>query len=371
MKRSAAFMVLAGVAAILASFVVYSALQKREAEVQKAMAQTVEIAVAAQDLPLGAKIDAGSVRMARWSRDSLPAGSFTDPSPVINAFVKSSLVENEPLVATKLFMGEKTAGVLPLLIPPGMRAMSVAVDEVSDIAGFVLPHTRVDVLVAMSNSTGPFSKMVLQNVEVLAVAQEVEGKKDEPQVVKVVTLLVTPEEAERLALASREGSLRLAMRNYNDTKIVMTSGSDVVALLHSYSLLPVIAHQQSAITHATALRPRPQFEIEIMRDGKTRQSVSFTADAAIGPTSGSTHKPSVARSSAPAKAVASDSEPDGQDDAAPAAEPAASAAPINPPEVAAGVSPASERSAEAATPEAESSPTETAYVPKPKTIDVP
>ena len=82
------------------------------------------------------------------------------------------------------------------------------------------------------------AKIVLQNVEVLAVAQEVEMKKDAPEVVKVVTLLVSPQEAERLALANREGTLRLAMRNYNDNKIVLTSGADVAQMLRAYSLEP-------------------------------------------------------------------------------------------------------------------------------------
>src|SRR5260370_16864949 len=122
----------------------------------------------------------------------------------------------------------------PLLIPAGMRSMSVPVDEVSDIAGFVLPGAHVDILVAISDkSTGgaPFSKIVLQNVEVLAVAQEIEEAKDEPKVVKVVTVLVTPEEAERLSLASHDGTLRLALRNYKDKKILMTNASNLVTLL--------------------------------------------------------------------------------------------------------------------------------------------
>ena len=132
-------------------------------------------------------------------------------------------------------MGEKTSGVMPLLIPPGMRAMSMPVDEVADIAGFVEPHTRVDILVAVTG-TGPnqgsFSRIVLQNIEVLAVAQEIQHVKDEPEVVKVVTLLVTPTDAEKLDLASHEGMLRLAMRNYSDSKIVETRGIGIGELLH-------------------------------------------------------------------------------------------------------------------------------------------
>jgi len=165
------FVLLAGLAAMLASVMVYSALKRREADVQRAMAHNVQVVVASMDLPLGSRIELGEVKMTRWSADSIPEGSYTDPKQVIGSYVKNSLVANEPIVQAKLFTGDKTAGVMPLLIPFGMRAVSVPVDEVSDIAGFVLPHTRVDVLVAISGgegSKGEFSKVVLQNVEVLA-----------------------------------------------------------------------------------------------------------------------------------------------------------------------------------------------------------
>lgn len=150
MKKPIMFFVLAGFAAVLASMVVYSALKRKDAEVEQAMVSTVEVAVAARDLALGNKIDAGAVRMVRWPRDAIPAGASTNPQAFMGNVVKIAFVKNEPLVASKLFFGEKTSGVLPLLIPPGMRAMSVPVDEVGDIAGFVLPQSRVDVLVALS-----------------------------------------------------------------------------------------------------------------------------------------------------------------------------------------------------------------------------
>ncbi len=284
MKRPVIFVALAGLAAMLASVVVYSALKKREAEVQKAMAKTVYIVVAATDLPLGSKIDPGQLKLARWSADAIPDGAFTNPSQVAGAFVKNQFVTNEPIVATKLFLGQKTAGVMPLLIPPGLRAVSVQVDEVSDIAGFILPHARVDILVAVANQGNgqgdkPFSKIVLQNVEVLAVAQEVEKKKDEPELVKVVTVLVTPQDAERLALATREGVLHLAMRNYADSKIVLTSGTDVEELLHQYSLnaAPVIPVQHT--DGAPTYHPPSTIRIQIYRDGKSSESVSFIKEA--------------------------------------------------------------------------------------------
>jgi pilus assembly protein CpaB len=287
MKRPVIFVALAGLAAMLASIVVYSALKKREADVQKAMARTIYIVVAASDLPLGTKLDPGQLKLARWSADAIPDGAFMNPSQVTGAFVKNQFVTNEPIVATKLFLGQKTAGVMPLLIPPGMRAVSVQVDEVSDISGFVLPHAHVDILVAVANQGGgggsgdkPFSKIVLQNVEVLAVAQEVEKKKDEPELVKVVTVLVTPQDAERLALATREGVLHLAMRNYADSKIVLTSGTNVEELLHQYSLnsAPIMPIQH-AVSATPTYRPASKFQVEIYRDGKSSESVSFVREA--------------------------------------------------------------------------------------------
>ena len=285
MRRPMVFVLLAGLAAMLASVMVYSALKKREQDVQNAMSHNVQVVVAAMDLPLGTKIELGEVKLARWSADSLPDGAYTDPRQVLGSYVKNSLVANEPIVQTKLFTGDKTAGVMPLLIPFGMRAVSVPVDEVSDVAGFVLPHTRVDVLVATTGEGSgdkAFSKVILQNVEVLAVAQEVEQKKDEPEIVKVVTLLVTPQESERLALASHSGTLRLAMRNYNDNKIVLTSGSDVAQMLRAYSLapdVPVMAVQPER--HMAAVPHRPKaVEIEILRNGKSSESVSFVNEAA-------------------------------------------------------------------------------------------
>jgi pilus assembly protein CpaB len=284
MKRPIVFVILAAMGAMLAAIVVFSALRKRESEVQLAMAHSMEVVVAANDIPVGTKLGLDAVKLVRWSRDSVPAGAFTDPQAVAGSFAKSDFVANEPVVANKLFMGEMTSGVMPLLIPAGMRAMSVPVDEVSDIAGFVAPHTHVDILVAVAG-TGPgepsFSRIVLQNIEVLAVAQEIEHVKDQPEVVKVVTLLVTPPDAEKLTLASREGLLRLAMRNYSDSKIVATRGIGLPDLLHEGGTgggtLPVMQIQPAPALSASA-RPAhgpTAFRIEVMRDGKSSEAISF------------------------------------------------------------------------------------------------
>ncbi|MBI3758304.1 MAG: Flp pilus assembly protein CpaB, partial [Deltaproteobacteria bacterium] len=273
MRRPVIFVLLAGFAALVAAMVVYSALKKREAEVQQAKLQSVDIIVAAHPLGIGTKLDATSVKSVRWSRDSLPPGSYTDVGEIVNKYTKSSFVENEPIVSDRLFTGDKNAGVMPLLIPAGMRALSVQVDEVSDIAGFIMPHARVDVLVTATSGDKPVSKIVLQNVEVLAIAQDIEQVNDKPQPVHVVTMLVTPDQAERLTLASGQGGLRLALRNYEDKTIIATNGVTVSQLLNEQPA-PVPISIQGRVVYATRPRPKP-VNVEVLRNGTSTESVSF------------------------------------------------------------------------------------------------
>ena len=277
------------VAAVLAAIVVFSALKNREAQVQVALAQTQDIVVAARDVQLGEKLSADDVKLVRWSRQSIPEGAFTDPSMVGNSFVRNELIAGQPIVQRSLVAADKVPGVMPMIITPGMRAMSVAVDEVGDISGFVKPHTHVDVLVSVpgtgADNNKPYSKIVLQNIEVIAVAQQIDKGKDEPEVAKVVTLLVTPHDAEKLGLAGREGNLRLAMRNYNDDKMVPTAGSDYADLLGPYGGAVALNRQLSSdpmprrISGASGHHP---FAVEIMRDGKNAETVSFISAGANG-----------------------------------------------------------------------------------------
>jgi len=288
MRRPTIFLMLAMVAAVLAAIVVFSALKNREAQVQVALAHTQDIVVAAHDVALGAKLSSADVKMVRWARESVPVGAFTDPSMVNNSFVRNELVAGQPVLLRNIVLADKVPGVMPMIIPPGLRAMSVAVDEVGDISGFVKPRTHVDVIVAVSgtgpDNNRPYSKVVLQNIEVLAVAQQIDKGKDEPEVAKVVTLLVSPHEAEKLSLASRDGVVRLAMRNYNDDKLVATSGSDYVDLL-GVSATTIAVNTQSPLLppprKGTLGDPHP-FAVEILRDGRTTETVSFITAAANG-----------------------------------------------------------------------------------------
>jgi len=250
------------------------------------LTQTVPIVVAAHDIAVGAKLDAAAIKLARWPRNSLPPAAITDLNSVVGSVARAEFVENEPIVATRLVSGDKAAGVLPLMIPSDMRAMSVAVDEVADMAGFVLPDTWVDVLLSLPGSDRELgrSKIILENIRVLAVAQILE-RKDSPQPVRVVTLLVSPEEAERLAVASTQGRLHLALRGYGDNGVVATAGSDVHKVMSAYSSAlpePVPVRQESTTVRLTPRRvgPRPRAleHVEVLRNGRSREAVMIGRD---------------------------------------------------------------------------------------------
>ena len=313
MRRPIIFVLLAGFAALVAAMVVYSALKKREAEVQQAKLQSVEIVVAAHALGIGTKLDASAIKSVRWSRDSIPPGAYTDPSAVVGKYTKTSFVENQPIVADWLFTGEKNAGVLPLLIPTGMRAVSVPVDEVSDIAGFVLPHGHVDVLVTVTSGDKPLTKIVLQDVEVLAIAQDIEQINDKPQPVRVVTMLVTPDQAERLTLASGQGGLRLALRNYEDKNVIATNGVTVAQLLGAQPTALPPSPEQHVVFAAPRPRPRP-VSVEVMRNGTSTEAITFVRGRSGGGGASMEPAPSDSGASPDAAAPAGDSgKSDGSD----------------------------------------------------------
>jgi len=196
---------------------------------------TQPVVVAATDLDIGAEISADDVKVIAWPKDSAPAQAISDVKDVVGRGVISPMIQNEPIVAVKLASKDAGAG-LPPAIPPGLRALSVRVNEVIGVAGYVLPGTRVDVLATVNPTNiaqDVTSKVVLTNVQVLASGTKIERdvEKNKPIPVSVVTLLVAPEEAERLTLAATEGKIQLALRNPLDKSIPSTPGIRPAALL--------------------------------------------------------------------------------------------------------------------------------------------
>jgi pilus assembly protein CpaB len=196
---------------------------------------TQPVVVAVNDLDVGAEIKPEDVKVIRWPKDSVPAQAMSDPKEAIGRGVITPLIQNEPLLPSKLSSKEAGPG-LPPAIPPGLRALSVKVNEVIGVAGYVLPGTRVDVLATVNpsgNNGDVTSKVVLTNVQVLASGTKIERdvEKGKPVPVSVVTLLVAPEESERLTLAATEGKIQLALRNPLDKSIPSTPGIKPAGLL--------------------------------------------------------------------------------------------------------------------------------------------
>src|SRR6476646_4795429 len=189
---------------------------------------------AAADLDIGAELRREDIRIIDWPANGVPANSISDPKDVIGRGLVLPVIENEPFLPMKLAAKDAGAG-LPPVIPPGLRAVSVRVNEVIGVAGYVLPGTRVDVVATVSptgSNTDMTSKVVLTNVQVLAAGTKIERdtERNKPMAVSVVTLLVDPEEAERLTLASTEGKIQLALRNPIDKTAPETHGIRPAAL---------------------------------------------------------------------------------------------------------------------------------------------
>ena len=177
---------------------------------------TKPVIVAAVNLQLGAELRPEDLRIVEWPANAVPASAFNSADQVVGRGLIQGVVENEPILPTKLAPQGAGAG-LPPVIPAGMRALSVRVNDVVGVAGYVLPGTRVDVVATVSpthQSADMTSKVILTNVQVLAAGTKIERdtRDNKPIPVTVVTLLVEPEEAERLTLASTEGKIQLALR---------------------------------------------------------------------------------------------------------------------------------------------------------------
>ncbi|HMF55188.1 MAG TPA: Flp pilus assembly protein CpaB [Pyrinomonadaceae bacterium] len=195
------------------------------------------VVVAKGDIPLGTKIVADQVTVVQFPREAIPDGAFDDPNKLVGRVAIVNIRAREPITDSRL-AAEGTAGGLSAVIPEGYRAMTVKVDDVVGISGFIQPGTMVDVVVVIDpepNSTNqnPISKIVLQNIKVLASGQNIDQPHDERETnsVKAVTLQVTPEQAEKLALASTEGKLQLVMRNGIDQDDAQTVGVNKRSLL--------------------------------------------------------------------------------------------------------------------------------------------
>jgi pilus assembly protein CpaB len=192
------------------------------------------VVVAGRDLPVGSIVTREDLEIIDWPSGALPEGFVSQPGEVVGRGVISDVRRNEPLLSAKL-ASKEAGGGLAITIPEGLRAMSVEVDEVIGVAGFVLPGTRVDVLATVmpgNNRSETTTRIILQKIPVLTADQSYQTDPGgDPVLVTVVTLLVDPHEAEALTLAATEGKIQLALRNTLDSDSVSTRGMRINTLV--------------------------------------------------------------------------------------------------------------------------------------------
>jgi len=220
MNRTTRTLIVVGIAVLVASaatYLVFVAIRSRPAE--KVEIATAYAVVATRPLTMGTLIAAADVKLVPWPAANQVPGGFTAVDQVVNRGLVASVAMNEPLTSNNLATKEAGAG-LPPTIPPGMRALSVRVNEVVGVAGFVVPNTRVDVMVILRDVGGNMARVVVNNVQVLTAGTRTEqdtARDGKAIPSTVVTLLVTPEDAAKITLAQSEGSIMLTLRNPLDT----------------------------------------------------------------------------------------------------------------------------------------------------------
>jgi pilus assembly protein CpaB len=236
------------------SLIVYKNLQGR---VSSGTEPGVEVVVAASDIQVGARIEEHDIRLVRYPASALPAGTPSKRSQVLGRGVILPISRGEFILPSKL-APENAGSGLPSLIPPGMRAVSVRVNDIVSVAGFVGPGTRVDVLLTgtPNGSSESQTTTVLQNVAVIAAGHTLErNAAGEAQNTPVITLLVSPDDAEKLTLASNEGHIQLALRNPLDTQ------QDEVAA----------ANARGLYKGGTPAAPAPTVKVRPAKQAKTQQ----------------------------------------------------------------------------------------------------
>ena len=296
MRNKRFFIVLAG--ALLFGLLAAISVTRYLSSAQAYTRNLNRVAVAKVAIPLGTKIIPEQIMVVQFPKESTPDGAFESPEKLAGRVAVINIAAREPITESRL-AAEGTAAGLAAIIPEGYRAMTVKVDDAAGISGFIQPGTLVDVVVTIDPEgiarQDPISKIVLQNIKVLASGQNIDKPKDEREAtsVKAVTLQVTPEQAEKLALASSEGKLQLVMRSQIDQGDEQTRGVNKRNLLNGDVAMPVPdagslkseqpkseakpvrrAPVSKPTVTAPAPQPTPRTQVEMIEAGKKR-SVEF------------------------------------------------------------------------------------------------
>jgi pilus assembly protein CpaB len=259
---------------LIAAYGIYNFLRQQRHAAESLRTETQNVVVAAKDIAAGTAINdemvkKGLVKTIKWPKESIPSGAFSSPEQVIGKTNRVKILANEPILESRL-AGEGAG--LTARLEAGKRAMAVKVDEIIGVSGFIVPDDRVDVIVTTTppggtNQENKISKIVLQNKRVLSVAQNVEQKEGKPQLARSITLEVSPEESEKLSLASQDGVVVLSLRGTGDAAEANTAGSN------KYDLLSVAAARKRAIVGSKPIAP-DKFQVEVIH-GSNRKVVEF------------------------------------------------------------------------------------------------
>ncbi len=255
----------------MAALMVYQKLNRKPGVT---MESGVDVIVANDDISVGAKILDHDVRIAKFPPGNLPAGAYSKLSQVLGRGVVVPIARGEFVLPSKLAQENAGSG-LPSLIPPGMRAVSVRVNEVVSVAGFVAPGTRVDVLLTGTPSGGsePQTTTVLQNVAVIASGHTLErNAAGEAQNTPVITLLVSPDDAQRLTLAQSEGHIQLSLRNPLDVRQDEVAATNA-RTLYKGVVAPVVKAPVRTHTVKIATPPPSTLDVEIYQGDKAKPDV--------------------------------------------------------------------------------------------------
>lgn len=253
-KRFVGVLMFAFVVASVASLLLYKMLINRPQTAKAAAPVTTQLVLAARDLDVGTVLKEDDIKLTPWP-GAVPQGAILKPQDVVGRGVITPIFAKEPLIESRL-APKGAGGGLAAMIPPGLRAVAVRTNEVVGVAGFVVPGMRVDVLISgtsprIDGTLGTVTRTLLQNIEVLSAGQDF--KKDnegKPILVQVVNLLVTPEQAEQLSLASNNTTIQLVLRNPLDRNVVKTPGTAVAKLFDGGKL--------ESPTAAKSAPPRPR-----------------------------------------------------------------------------------------------------------------
>ena len=275
--RNTRSLIMMAVAVVLAFGAVFVAARWINGQ---ASASTGKVAVALVDISLGARLSPDMVRMVDWPSNAMPPGAITEAKLVDTRVARASIQRGEPVMEGKL-APPGTQGGLSAVVADGKRAMTVRVNDVVGVAGFALPGNFVDILVNTqeqgvkdNNRDQTISKIVLERILVLAIAQESSRDETKPKVVNAVTLELTPVQAEKLDLARSVGTLSLVLRNQIDPKPVNTGGATKTTLFDAKVEVKAAPAPRPVVKQVIVLRAQPPREhVEVIKglDRTTQQ----------------------------------------------------------------------------------------------------